>query len=258
MDDALVAVNPNDLQDQPILQQLKLLCRYTSPYPHEERVWSKFLAELRATPDGLGNYQRFIGHSSTIFAAHLDTADSSEPQAVNFAEDDPHILKTDGSSILGADDRSGILVLYHLMQAKVPGLYWFFVGEEHSGIGSGQAAKRYGSELYAQGYSRMICFDRKGQHSIITHQKGTRTASDEFAWALAAALGMNHQPDPSGSFTDSKSFSPYIPECTNISVGYQNAHFVHEQQDVGYLERLIKRVVQVDWEALPTYRQLGQ
>jgi hypothetical protein len=50
----------------------------------------------------------------------------------------------------------------------------------------------------------------------------------------------------------SASFIDDIPECTNISVGYNFEHT--ETQNITYLDRLAKASVNVDWSSLPTAR----
>ena len=47
-----------------------------------------------------------------------------------------------------------------------------------------------------------------------------------------------------------------IPECTNLSVGYWSQHTIKETQDVGFAEKLLARLLQIDWEALPTSRDV--
>jgi hypothetical protein len=48
-----------------------------------------------------------------------------------------------------------------------------------------------------------------------------------------------------------------IPECTNISVGYNFEHTA-ETQNITYLDRLAKASVNVDWSSLPTARKIGE
>ena len=45
-----------------------------------------------------------------------------------------------------------------------------------------------------------------------------------------------------------------IPECTNLSVGYHNAHSARENQEIDYLLKFRDALVKVDWESLVTDR----
>jgi hypothetical protein len=57
-----------------------------------------------------------------------------------------------------------------------------------------------------------------------------------------------------GSYTDSYSFFNHIPECTNISVGYFNAHQDNEYLDYRFLEQLLSALLQINFNVLPTKR----
>ena len=128
----------------------------------------------------------------------------------------------------------------------------FHYGEEVGGIGSRGIASEHSEFL--RGFDKAIAFDRKGSQDIITHQGGGRTASDEFALALAAELDMGHKPDDSGTFTDTSNYSEIILECSNVSCGYENCHTPNETLDVEYLLALRKACIKVDWESLPASR----
>jgi len=101
---------------------------------------------------------------------------------------------------------------------------------------------------YFMGFSMAIAFDRYGTHSIITYQLGKRTCSDEFAQKLAKQLSDDKyqlEPDPTGVFTDTFEFKKLIPECTNISTGYQNAHRKNEFLDYQYLIWLKGKIINI-------------
>src|SRR5690606_19751001 len=107
---------------------------------------------------------------------------------------------------------------------------------------------------------RCISFDRRGTSSVITHQGTGRCCSDEFADALSMALCNDvllYGPDDTGVFTDSANFVHLIPECTNISVGYDSEHGPRETQDMWHMIHLVRHLVTVDWSALPTVRDLS-
>lgn len=163
------------------------------------------------------------------------------------------MIYTDGKTILGADDRAGVAVLLHLIRNNIPGTYMFFVGEESGRIGSEFAAL----DGAGAGFKRMICWDRMGTDSIITHQMMERSCSADFAEELRrqyGEAGLEMKLDPHGTYTDSFSFIGEIPECTNISVGYWNQHTTTERQDARFLVHMAEASVAIDWERLPATR----
>lgn len=237
---------------------IKLTSR-TYPYGLEDSLVAEmkrcglFPQDLRK--DVHGNYYYEIGKSRTIFASHLDTANKVAGPVKHIIDGD--IIKTDGTSILGADDKAGVTVMLHLMNHKVPGLYYFFIGEEVGCVGSGLAAKSISD--FKDKYDRIISFDRRDVGSIITHQSWSRCCSNAFADELAnqlnaTGLGLSYVKDDGGVYTDSAEFIDIIPECTNVSVGYYKEHTHTESQDIDHLERLANACLQVDWDNLPTVR----
>lgn len=234
------------------------LTEWTYPYGYEDDVVSKFsdLFPNNLQKDEHGNYFLKIGESRTVFASHLDTACKEHAKVNQVIEGD--IIKTDGKSILGADDKAGVTVMLWMIKNNIPGLYYFFIGEEVGCIGSGLAAKFYKVKGY---FDRIISFDRRGTDSIITHQSGTKSCSDDFATELAKQLnisGLKYKKDDTGVYTDSAEFTSVIPECTNISVGYYKEHTFSEHQDIKHLYLLAKACLSVQWENLPTKRDMSK
>lgn len=226
------------------------LTNYTCPHGQEEQ-YLRFLPK-DIQKDRHGNYFYKIGESKSIFACHLDTV-SNKRLKVNHIYDGKFI-KTDGKSILGADDKAGLTIILYMIHNRIPGLYYFFIGEEVGCVGSGKASK---DVEYFSKYKRIISFDRRDTHSIITHQSSKRSCSDAFAGELANQLnksGMNMRKDDTGVYTDSAEFVSVIQECTNISVGYYSEHTMNERQDIEHLNKLCEAVIGVDWEKLPTVR----
>jgi hypothetical protein len=232
----------------------------TYPHGHEEEVL-QFLPELKK--DEVDNYYLQIGKSETMFTSHLDTADRKQMKTTLYdAEEkgDSYII-TGGDTILGADDKAGVTIMLYMIENKVPGLYYFFVGEEVGGIGSGNLANIFDKVDHLKGIKRCVSFDRRNYHSVITEQLGRRCCSDEFATALCKEYNKSGEVklslDPTGIYTDSASFTDDIPECTNISVGYMHEHTVDEYQNITFLEKIAKASVSVNWESLPTARKVG-
>lgn len=204
--------------------------------------------------DEFGNYYLEVGENArTMFTCHLDTA-SMEIKDVTHVFDGKYI-RTNGETILGADDKAGMCIILNMIEKKIPGLYYFFIGEEVGRLGSNDLSKLFITTEH--GLDRVISFDRRGTDSIITHQSFGRCCSNEFAEELSKQLnkyGFNFNPDPTGSTTDSASFMDFIPECTNISVGYYNEHKTTEHQDIEFLEKLANACIKIDWESLPVKR----
>jgi len=232
----------------------------TYPHGHEEEVL-KFLPSLEK--DQFGNYYKIIGKSETMFTSHLDTADRQQKDVTVYStilSNGDEMFVTDNTSILGADDKSGVSVMLYMMAHNIPGVYYFFIGEERGGIGSHQVAGVYDTVEHLKGMKRCVSFDRRNYYSIITHQLGRQCCSEQFAQSLAGELnksGLSIALDSTGVYTDSASFIDEIPECTNISVGYFSEHTMNESQNITYLEKLAKACIKVDWESLPTVKKVG-
>ena len=239
----------------------------TVPYGHEDRLVDSMreLFPKGMQKDEWGNYFYKVGDSRSIFAAHLDTVSKEYVTVTHVFDGD--LIKTDGRTTLGADDKAGITVLLWMIQNNVPGLYYFFIGEEVGCIGSGKAAKSMDfshinpvpkSGFYKGNYDRIISFDRRDVGSVITFQSSSRCCSDDFADALCRELNqtrkMSYKKDTGGVYTDSAEFTHLIPECTNVSVGYYKEHTTNESQDIIHLTNLAEACVKVDWEKLPTKR----
>lgn len=239
-------------------------------------------------PDGVerddyGNFYLQIGDPTVMFTSHLDTATSADTTVKHVWDGD--MLKTDGNSILGADDKTGTTIMMYMIEKKVPGLYYFFLGEEVGCLGSkwlSKEAKKWKSfynkeeitdevekeraEWYGKYLNKIdkcIAFDRKGYKSVISFQY-SRTASDKFCDDLADKLNkvgekiegpkFEYETDPTGLYTDSAHFADFIPECTNLSVGYFDQHTKREKQDMAFLDKLCEACINLDWESLTVDR----
>ena len=245
----------------------KFLKLTTRTYPHgTESELFQLLPELfdKLETDEFGNRFIQIGETTTMFTCHLDTATSANVQITHVFDGD--IIKSDGKTILGADDKAGVAVMLHMIENKVPGLYYFFLGEEVGCVGSRKLSDHYKNKTKPEQIKKVIAFDRRGLDSIITYQASSRCCSDEFGKALAGALNeasikvndndtvFNYKIDPTGIYTDSAQFTGIYPECTNISVGYYSEHTWSERQNIKHLDKLAKTCCLVDWEALPVKR----
>lgn len=213
--------------------------------------------------DDFDNYYVVVGKDfSTMFTCHLDTYTKGTQQNVNHRFN-KNFIHTDGTSILGADDKAGMVVLLYMIEKRVPGLYYFFLAEESGCIGSKKvsACLESGDILFPElkEIKKVVSFDRKGTTSVITEQMWSPCCSEEFANELVYRLnlvgnGLEMKTDDKGFSTDSAQFMSIVPECTNISVGYYDEHTISERQDIQFLEKLCQAVVKIDWETLPVVR----
>jgi hypothetical protein len=267
--------NPKDVKST-------FLSLTTKTYPHysdcrHEKEVLQFLPDLEI--DEVGNYYKIIGDGkpTVMFTCHLDTADREQKNTKLFQANGrvieegysfkliktgsgDEIIYTDGSSILGADDKAGTTVMLYMMAHNVPGIYYFFIGEERGGIGSNALSSIYDRVDYLTDVKMCISFDRRRTTSVITHQLGRQCCSNEFAQALCDELnksGLNLSLDTTGVYTDSASLMEDIAECTNISVGYYNEHRGTEMQNITYLKELAEASIKVDWQSLPVKRKVG-
>lgn len=225
-------------------------------YPHgtESEIFPLLGEGLQA--DEFGNLFIKIGESDVMFTAHLDTATPALTEVNHVFEG--NIIKTDGKSILGADDKAGVTIMLNMIENNIPGLYYFFLGEEVGCIGSRKVATVQ-KENKIEGINKVISFDRRGNNSIITYQSGARCCSDTFGSALSKALNdvdstFKYENDDTGILTDSVQFVSIYAECTNISVGYQHEHTFSEKQDIEHLTKLAEACLKVDWNSLPVER----
>lgn len=214
--------------------------------------------------DSCDNYYKIIpGDTTTMFTSHLDTA-SFQKQRVGYRvgkDSKGQIFAyTDGKSILGADDKAGVTIMLWMMKHKVPGIYYFFIGEERGMIGSGYLSDRFSEQTHLKDVTKCISFDRRDYHSVITHQMGRQCCSPQFADSLISELnknGMKVEQDPTGVYTDSASFVGLIPECTNISVGYFGEHSTSEKQNLNHLTLLCNACIKVNWKDLVIGKAIG-
>lgn len=227
------------------------LVSHTTPNGFEFLVYDSI---PHAKIDDFGNRYVIIGDGphKHLFTCHLDTFPlTSFSEEITMIEDGD-IIRTDGRTLLGADDKAGMTVLLTMIEAGIPGIYGFFLAEEIGLLGSDFATHEQEWKELLTHVKAVISFDRKGTSSIITHQGGKRTCSKRYADQLSTAFhehGLSLKPDNTGSATDSLSFYRMDKrlQCTNISVGYEQAHTVNEYQNIAYLERLCNAVTHMQW-----------
>ena len=242
--------------DGSVKQLFLNLTKMQIPFNYEKTLAEFFPKDMEV--DGNGNYWKKIGDNDIMFCGHLDTYCKEYKRVWHIIEGD--IITSDGTTTLGGDDKAGITIMIKMMEAGIPGLYYFFRGEE--GVtsptgtwGSKQALK--GRKEFFNNIKKCIAFDRKGTTSIISEQMYSQCCSDEFVKALEGEFkkaGLEYKDDPTGMWCDSGVFMETIPECTNISVGYKSEHTFFEEQNMAHLEKLVEAAIKIDWESLPVKR----
>ena len=232
--------------------------------PAGSRTENKYIKRYIDSVKGMGkdiygNRYIVIGDidATTMFSSHTDTVHREEGKQKLLIDDFAKSVFSDGGSCLGADDTTGNFIMLHMIKNKVPGLYVFHRDEEIGGLGS----EFFSRDIltYWPNLKRCIAFDRKSTSSVITHQMG-KCCSEDFAVALCTQLSTDKrrwESDDSGVFTDSANYVDMISECTNLSVGYYHEHTKAEYQDTAFLRGFIDKLLRVDWEALPTVRDLS-
>jgi len=235
------------------------LCYKTYPHGTEEKCL-KYMPVDGLTEDNYGNYYVKVGESDTMFTSHLDSAcrQHETVQLLTYEENKQKFVITGGKSILSADDKAGVTVMLYMIANNVPGLYYFFLGEERGGIGSGLLASDFHLHEHLKGINKCVSFDRRNYHSVITHQGSRRCCSDAFANSLCDEFnkhGLTMKLDNGGLFTDSANFIEHIMECTNVSVGYFREHSVDEIQNITFLRKLCTACVKVNWSDLHVRKQ---
>lgn len=233
-----------------------------------ERLFSaRYIKTLKGVrQDEKGNWIGQIGAApKVLWSSHTDTVHTVggfQTLAVLAdlkPEQDQHLFlsqKEKVSNCLGADCTVGVWLMRRMYLARVPGLYIWHALEETGGHGSRHIATATPELL--SGIEAAIAFDRKGTDSVITHQWGGRCASDTFGKSLSALLPGNYKLDKGGTFTDTANYSDLIPECTNVSVGYQGAHTSREQTNLGHAQRLLDALLKFDQSKLVIERKPGE
>jgi putative aminopeptidase FrvX len=231
----------------------------TNPHGSEDYIIN-LLPELNK--DMFGNYYHIIGENpETMFTAHLDNHCKKEEKVdikTEINDNGDEFIFADSNTILGADDKAGIVVLLYMIHNNINGLYYFFIGEESGCIGSKNLYSKFNEIDYLRNIKRCITFDRKDITSIITYQSEIPCCSKKFANSLKKEYeiyNINLELDSTGIWSDGAEFMDKIKECTNLSVGFYNEHEKNEKQNISYLDRFCKASININWDELPTDRK---
>lgn len=242
-----------ETQQRTILEMLSY-CRPAGSVS-EQLFIDRYISPLGCLPDAFGNMILRVGTAPVLFSCHTDTVHRMDGrQKVTYKDGWASLPLSSKSNCLGADDCAGVFIMSEMIRAGVEGLYIFHREEEMGGFGSHHIASETPELL--QGIRYAIAFDRKGQRDVIDHQFGQVCCSRTFGAALASAIGMGYGL-ADGTFTDTANYKGIIPECTNISVGYEHEHRIAERLDVLFLCALVERLKRIDWTGLPVERDPG-
>lgn len=229
------------------------MLRYKRPEGSQtqEDFCRRFLEPTFGMPDLHGNYIHIVGDEPNLcFTAHHDTVHKTEGmQQLVVINDVISVADSKVSSCLGADCTTGVWLILGMIEEGVEGVYVIHAAEE---IGcKGSRALVDDNPEWLGHIDAVISFDRYGTTSVITHQMGLRTASDEFASSFAEAVNLpQFKADTGGSYTDSNEYMLDVSECTNISVGYYGQHGVNETQDIDFANVLLTALCLADWTRL--------
>ena len=234
----------------------------------ETEFINRYIRPLDVTMDDFGNLMKEVPHKDVtnpvrvLWSCHTDTVHAAEGRQSVYADRQGYagLSKKSKSSCLGADDTAGVWLMCQMIKREVPGLYVFHRAEEIGGLGSSHIAEKTPELL--EGILAAIALDRKGTTSIITHQ-GSRCCSDAFADSLASelnalrSLGDDWTKDDTGTFTDTANYTGLIGECTNLSVGYFQAHTKDECLDFRHLQDMLESLCDLDQSVLVFEREAG-
>lgn len=234
------------------------LTSYTVPYGTEQDI--EHLLPIGWNKDSIGNYFYEIGKSETLFTSHLDTACDKKEKVNHVIEG--NIIRTDGTTILGGDNKAGCVILFYLIENKIPGTYYFFLGEEmsvHKNYPYGSLLAIEENLEFFKKFKRVISFDRKEKNQMVIRQLGRNCCSNDFADALILEFkkyNLNYKKDKTGYYTDSAFFGDIVSEIVNLSCGVWNEHTKNEYVDIDYVEKVAKASSKIKWEELPSIRKV--
>lgn len=206
--------------------------------------------------DDEGNVLAYVvdnskGKSTILWSSHIDTMhrnktkDPDQLMQEVWVDEEGIAFVSDKDDCLGADDGAGIWLMLEMIKADCAGTYIFHRGEEKGCWGSSRMAVHHATWL--SNFTHAIAFDRRGNTSIITHQTGARGCSDALGNRFIELLNMGHELDPTGVYTDTAEYMELIPECVNVSAGYQGEHSSRETLDTNYILALRDAMCTVDW-----------
>ena len=240
-----------------MINELTGMLKHKRPaYSKQDEIFiEQYIEPVNVFDDDAGNLIKVIGDDPEVmWSCHTDTVHMTSGYQEVRVKGQYIGVNDKNSNCLGADDTAGVWLMLELIRAGKEGLYVFHRAEEVGGKGSSFIARNTPDLL--KNIKCVIALDRKGTRDVITHQ-GTRCCSDTFAQSLADALDMKFELSDKGLFTDSANYTDIVGECTNLSVGYENAHSDKEILDMAFLQNLSNKLVALDYSKLVYDRKAG-
>jgi len=220
--------------------------------PGSEHLLDEFFIKRGFKKDSFGNLFIRSDKSKVLVTAHIDNF-CQEIKNVNHVIDDKSI-KTDGNSILGSDNKSGVCYLLSMLDSGKDYNYLLTVKEEIGRLGSINFLSN--NQDWLKDIKICLTFDRKGVSDIVNFQSGERCCSDDFLNLISSELekwNINLK-SSMGAKSDTYTFRNTISECINISSGTFNEHTTSEYLDLNYFEKVIKFCQGFDLNSLKTWR----
>lgn len=170
-----------------------------------------------------------------LLTSHLDTINDARSRKgkVNCTIEGNILSVSDGLSVLGADDRTGVWLMLQLLRdddSRSSYDYVFCCDEEVGGLGSSSFSEKCEEDLHD--YSCVISLDRAGVNDVATYGYDNPELVKVFT-----DVGFK---ETYGTFTDCVNISSVTEiACVNLSVGYFNEHTSTETQDISVMYSIL-------------------
>ena len=190
-----------------------------------------------------GAYLLVQGEVPVTLIAHLDTVHKQPVREICSSSCDNILMSPQG---IGGDDRCGVYALAKIYEqsSRKPWLL-FTCDEEIGGIGAHVFCEDHAKGKLPESLGNLkflIELDRKGSRDAVYYDCG----NDDFEEYITSKGFRTAQ----GSFSDISLIAPKLGvAAVNLSSGYYDAHTLHEHINVGQLEAVIGKVVDMVTEA---------
>lgn len=233
------------------------LTKKTTPAGKEGNI-EHILFRYGFQKDEHGNYFiRNLDESNVLFTAHADNYCKTEKEVDHLIED--RCLKSDGTTILGGDNKVGICYIIALIEAGWKYNYYIFKSEEIGRVGSKILLEK--DPEFLSNIDLVIAFDRKDVNSIITSQRGCPCASYETSLEIKEEFGkkgISLNLSNEGGSCDTFTFRNVIPECINISSGTFDEHTFNEYVDLDFFGKMITTIPKIDFNKISINREIEE
>ena len=216
-----------------MINELTGMLKHKRPaYSKQDEIFiEQYIEPVKVFDDEAGNLIKVIGDDPEVmWSCHTDTVHMTSGYQEVRVKGQYIGVNDKNSNCLGADDTAGVWLMLELIRSGKEGLYVFHRAEEVGGRGSSFIARQTPDLL--KNIKCVIALDRKVTRDVITHQ-GTILCSD------------------SANYTD------IVGECTNLSVGYENAHSDKEILDMAFLQNMRTKLIALDYSKLVYDRKAG-